>query len=1744
MIAAMSARQNLIGRSFGDFVVKEHLGEGGAGDVYLVEQLALGRQAVLKVTKHSTDPDSVSRFMREARLASRLDHPFVAHVYGFGSEADGTLWIAMELVRGTPLDKLIKEQGAIPLVRFVPFFARVCEVLFAAHEQGIVHRDIKPHNLMVIYRAGQMLPKLLDLGIARSGGHEDKVKTPSSESVLPELSTRLLEAETLNITRHGKIVGTPHYMSPEQWRDASSATNRSDLYSLAILAYQALTGALPFASSKTIFALAVAHAKEALPPLPPGLPLALHEVLSRGAAKAPADRYATALEFSDALHEASGIGGEPLALPTLDRTVLDTVVIDAPQPIAEAAALVDAARSPRQQLEALIIARRVVVRYLAVVALAGRARVGPGSSADSPAVTALFEKLALDRLEDTEWLALVQQLVQPFALRSTAHPVPELVTFFFSEDARETAEGDAALRALNACVWPAVTGSDETLVHALRALVPAFSTVLQKLSFICDYALVVRHEETERWMGTRRIRRTVQNLASAPPLAGVPVLVDRTDLAVLTLSPLMQVFAPSGGMPEEIFFLDGAGRHGARLIALPATFERQSEDVWAWFSANLVDVSRARAGQEGAEKPPYKGLGTFTANDADNYFGREREAEEFANRLRTQNLLVVVGPSGVGKSSFILAGVLPVLARGWRAVVARPGANPFVALAARLESAGLPNTLGDTLQAALAPHESLLIVIDQFEELVTLCQDSATRVAFAQALVDAAAHASGRIRVVLTLRDDFLIKVQQIAPLTRRLSSSLQLLATPAQDDLLRVVTEPARRVGYAFDDADLPRRMVEAVAEYPGALALLSFTAQQLWELRDRQLRQMRKKTYEALGGVGGALAHHAEVTLAAMSSEETPLVREAFRQLVTAQGTRAVLSLSELLDILGGSAAARSLVEKLVVARLLVTSEGVDGADRIEIIHEALIVAWPRLVAWQREDAETARLRDSLRASARQWEERGRPRGLLWRAETLTEYKVWRARYPGRLTQSEEAFAGASVRDERRGRRIRQALTVTAMVVLSVALVVIFRAYREANQRFLALREEQGRLALIDSKPMQALAYLDEAARGGADNENMRIMASTVAFELEGDKGIAFEHQGGIDRFAVSTDATMLATFALDGTIGLMSIGDSTTRAMITSPAVCHMGVFTEEGKSVAAGCEDGKVRLIDLATRKIVSTFSVAEGFVSGLSLGTDSHSLFVAVGFAGVFRIELANGQVTRLLASEQAPSLMIERGSSGHTAVIFAGTGPFLPGSMRGFVLARDGKLTTVALGEGVLAVAFSKDERELALGLSDGSVGLFDLQRREWLWHKPAHTGRLFSIQFAPQGRGILSSASDSLVMWQSSGERAWLFAHPAIPNVCFSPDGLRVFAGGGDPALHVIDTRTGDLLWRHFGHRDAILQCLVTREGDTVISTALDGLVRRWDARMRADEPIVGVDKVRDIGAMLSPNTAAVASDDGLTWVDGGGHAAQILSEKIPADAAAGAALSENGRAALLSGQRVRTFAVDTAKVLTDTTFAGRAEGLAISPRGGHTALQMAQTGTILVGPSPLVTLRAEGDFLALGGFVDEQTIVTCSHSGKLRVWQSDGQLRSELVAHATNCYADVTSTGEVRSFADDGSIKTWEPVAGHLQPRHSLETHLPLVYPGRGWPPPFLSQGDWVRVAGDGLELARVPLRAQGFKFYSANDGALYYSDSRGAAAKIAEPPQTSLEALKHLQRCRGIWGLETGHLRTRRESECGAR
>src|SRR5215207_7161953 len=256
------------------------LGSGGMGEVFLARDRVLGRDVALKVlrTQYAGDSEFAERFKREARSAASLSHPNIVQVYDRGETEDGASYIAMEYVPGGTLKEKILGEGPLGTREAAALGAQVAEALGAAHERGMVHRDIKPQNVLLTDKGDV---KVADFGIARAGS-------------------------SVTISKTGTVMGTAGYMSPEQAL-GKPATSKSDLYSLGVVLYEALTGELPYTADNPI-AVSMKHVNE--PVVPPGeidptIPAGMNALVTQLMAKDPEDRYASADELGDDLWKVS-----------------------------------------------------------------------------------------------------------------------------------------------------------------------------------------------------------------------------------------------------------------------------------------------------------------------------------------------------------------------------------------------------------------------------------------------------------------------------------------------------------------------------------------------------------------------------------------------------------------------------------------------------------------------------------------------------------------------------------------------------------------------------------------------------------------------------------------------------------------------------------------------------------------------------------------------------------------------------------------------------------------------------------------------------------------------------------------------------------------------------------------------------------------------------------------------------------------------------------------------------------------------------------------------------------------------------------------------------------------------------------------------------------------------------------------------------------------------------------------------
>ena len=575
---------------------------------------------------------------------------------------------------------------------------------------------------------------------------------------------------------------------------------------------------------------------------------------------------------------------------------------------------------------------------------------------------------------------------------------------------------------------------------------------------------------------------------------------------------------------------------------------------------------------EGAEDlHPYPGLTSFTEEDAEYFFGREAEVEQMWRKLEQPHMLALIGPSGAGKSSFLRAGLIPSALPGWSCAVCTPGNTPVLSLGRALS----PVMAGDTdvFEQLLAfddpdvavevvarwrrKHGHALLVVDQFEELFTQNAPEVQQ-RFSDLLARIAIE--GDVHVLLSMRDDFLFRCSDqlaLAPLF----SELTPLRTPEGEALRRALVQPAMKCGYRFEDDGVVDEMLGEVEGERGALPLLAFAMSRLWEKRDRENGLLTRQAYHDIGGVGGALARHAEATIDRIGADRLPIVRELFRNLVTAEGTRAVREWNELLSIFSDSrreSQPEEVLRQLIDARMLtsyeVREEDEEPTRRVEIIHESLLANWPRLVRWQTQDADAAQLRDQLRQAARTWEEHDRSDDMLWTGSAYREFASWRERYPGGLTDTEEAFGDAMTVLAGRRRRRRRIAASAAFVVLLAGLTIVGSFWQRSVRETLRA-EAQKLIALgqvrLEDYPTAALAHATKSLEL-ADSEEARFLALEALWE-------------GPTAFVVNETPTLRASFSPGGNWLVQSHDMMSSLAVISRDGMQRvMDHPTESGKT----------------------------------------------------------------------------------------------------------------------------------------------------------------------------------------------------------------------------------------------------------------------------------------------------------------------------------------------------------------------------------------------------------------------------------------------------------------------------------------------------------------------------------------------------------------------------------------------------
>jgi WD40 repeat protein/class 3 adenylate cyclase len=836
----------------------------------------------------------------------------------------------------------------------------------------------------------------------------------------------------------------------------------------------------------------------------------------------------------------------------------------------------------------------------------------------------------------------------------------------------------------------------------------------------------------------------------------------------------------------------------------------------------------------GSEEPPapgeapYKGLQFFGEADAEWFFGRDETTARLAEDVRQQRFLAVVGASGSGKSSIIRAGLLPALRRAtdtrWEVAVITPTAHPLEALGVALtrdsESVTAAATLTDDLARdsrslhlhilrSVLPSPAplsgrggggevpppspasvsrrgaggevpvrFLLVIDQFEELFTLCHHEAERRAFADNLLYAAKAEGGATTVLIALRADFYDHLSPYVALREAVAKQQEYLGPMSADELRLAIEEPARRGGWQFVPGlvDLMLQDVGAGADQepePGALPLLSHALLETW--KRRRGNRMTLRGYNEAGGVRGAIAQTAEnVFRHVLTPQQQPIARSIFLRLTElgegTQDTRRRAAVSELIPPQGDAADVEEVLVKLADARLITTGEGT-----VEVAHEALIREWPTLRQWLTADREGLRLHRHLTQAAQEWEALGRDAGALYRGARLLQATEWAEAHGAELNAQEQAFLAASQElarsQELERQRRRQRTVVGLATALAFTLILALLAVRQWQR---AERGEQQAL-------LQASAGL--AARAVA--------------ELEGaypERGVLLALEA-LDDYPYTPQAQRALAQAVRARVPYRIL-PSPGRQAVTA-------LWSPDGQRVAAAAPQESLVVWDAETGHEVWRTKLAAAFTGltsrGLAWAPSGDEIATCnSGMLDIF--DAATGAVLRRLK---------------HWPIPIA-------------------SLAWAPEGDWILVSTPPDEARVLDTTLDSHSV-LGDVPLAERLV-LTGHGGAVMDFSWSPTGERICTASADGTArVWdaQTGIELLTLSGHDgAVLAAAWSPEGQRIATAGVDGTARVWSASSGDELLSLIGHSDEVRDVAWSPDGQCIATTSPDGTTRVWSAQ------------------------------------------------------------------------------------------------------------------------------------------------------------------------------------------------------------------------------------------------------------------------------------------------------------------------
>ncbi len=1095
-------------------------------------------------------------------------------------------------------------------------------------------------------------------------------------------------------------------------------------------------------------------------------------------------------------------------------------------------------------------------------------------------------------------------------------------------------------------------------------------------------------------------------------------------------------------------------------------------------------------------KNPYKGLKAFEEADNGDFFGREQLTERLVERLTPrgqdgvgERLLVIVGPSGSGKSSVVKAGLIPALRHGaivgndviassqdWFYTEMVPGAHPMEEMEAALLRIAVnpPESLLHQLQEderglvravkRVLPDDNsqLVILIDQFEEVFTLTEDNATRQHFLNSLMKAANEDRSRLRLILTLRADFYDRPLSYYEFGEMVRVHTEVVLPLGARELENAIILPARQIGVTLE-AGLATAIADDVREQPGALPLLQYALTQLFERRDGS--RLTLAAYDEIGGAMGALARRAEQIYQELNEVEQIAAQQMFLRLVTLgegqEDTRRRILRTELHN-LGDNVAMERVIATLGKQRLLTFDNDPQTREpTLEVAHEALIREWNRLRDWLDAAREDLRTQRRLNHATSEWLAQNRDDSFLASGSRLEQFAGLRDTPFVAMNQQEAAYVAESLNrkeaavlaereriareealEERAQQRMRWVLMVVSVAaVVATALAVLSGILFQRAQVQRALAEDNAQLAAINAQ---------EAQERASESSALALAASSLNL---------------IDEF-LPTDALKLALEANRQQSELTPVKQALAEAAYAPGEIAQLNpladasllslAFNGDGTQAIAGSATGKLLIIDPLTNTIIDEID-AHVQINNDNRGVGTPVYAVAASPTAAIAASSSTNGVIRLWDTAQGE---VVRELEGHTAQ--------------------------------VNQMAFSPDGSLLLSGAdANGELFLWDVETGRIRQRLAGNGGRVLSVDFSGDGQRVIAAmveppdAGDAslriaFVYEVASGDQiATLRAENTgwLRAAALSPDGTRAAIASYDPnefggTIRLWDVDSGQIIRRLLGHTDVITTVDYAPDGRTLLSGGWDQTVRHWDINTGAQVQRFDthVDRVLDV--VFSPDGAHALSssgNDGDIFSDNSaflialerrdlihnleGHSNWLWTAVYSPDGSAIA--TGSGKLNVTDGDNtVRLWDAETGAPLA--VFEGHTDtvsGADFSPDGALLATSSYDDTVIIWDAATGDVLRRltghEGDVNSVNFSPDGTLLVTGSSDDSIRLWdvQTGKEQRVIESAHEGRTFRVKFSPDGTKlvSGGSDSLVVIWDIATG--ENLHSMSGHTGWV-------------------------------------------------------------------------------------------------